>query len=123
MNTSKLLFGLQAPLHSLTAKPLQNISLPCQGELKSQQDVRAFESCRLPDEDFPTVKGPADLIISASRFCCSHPEAGTQAVGPTVSFWVPASACLTWSIQHNMGLDGVKNYCVAVFVPPTWVWI
>lgn len=42
MNSSKLLFSLQAPLHSLAARALQNIPLLCQGELKSQQGVRAF---------------------------------------------------------------------------------
>lgn len=41
MNTSTLLFGLQAPLQSLTAKALQN-PLCRVGGMKPQQHVTAF---------------------------------------------------------------------------------
>lgn len=109
MNTSTLLFGLQAPLQSLTAKAL----LPCRGNEATAACQGLSGSYRLPDEDFPAGKGSADLIISASWLCRSHPGADTRAMGPTVSR-VAASACLTWDVQHNTGLDGLRNYCVAL---------
>lgn len=60
------------------------------------------------------MKGSADSVISALLLTS---RAAVRAVGPAVSFAVPASARLTWGVQHGRGSDGVKSYCIAVRVP------
>lgn len=61
------------------------------------------------------MKGSADSVIAALLLTS---RAAVQPAGPAVSFAVPASARLTWGVQHGRGSDGVKSHCIAVRVPP-----
>lgn len=104
MNTSKLLFGLKALLHSLSAKPLQNILLLCQGGLSHSRTSGPFWLLPLARGGFSHCEGISWLDhLSISVLLLTswswHVGNGTD--------W--ASGCLCAPVLH-----GVYN--------TTWAW-